>query len=362
LDAGAQEPRSAPQPTGAVKIASYRETPEPPAWLNDDSLGAMVNTSRPAQKPDLTLLSARDLLTREWPAPLWIVPELLPIGLAFLAGRPKIGKSWLALQLVQAVATGGNFLQRQVERGRCLYLALEDPPRRLAERMRAQGWTDYEAQADFATVGSLRAGGGEVLAGVIRERGYKLVVIDTLSRALSGDQNDAQAMTAALIPLQEAAHSAGCCVLLIDHHNKLGAATTGAEDDGSEADPIVNLAGTIAKGGIADVIFGMYRTKGKRGAVLAVTGRDVEEQSLRIVQDATTRVWQPDDNVLKPQLSRGRADILDAIKNLGGEASYTEVTKAVKMERSNVYHVLQDLVNLGYLVFTNRRYAVICEN
>ena len=47
----------------------------------------------------LTTLSAKYLLTATWPEPVWVVPELLPAGLAFLAGRPKLGKSWLALQI-----------------------------------------------------------------------------------------------------------------------------------------------------------------------------------------------------------------------------------------------------------------------
>ena len=110
-----------------------------------------------AQPCSLKVLTARELLAQTWSEPVWVVPGLLPVGLTLLAGRPKLGKSWLALQMTQAVATGGMFLGKRVERGACLYLALEDPPRRLAERMKAQGWTDLDAPADFVTVGSLRA-------------------------------------------------------------------------------------------------------------------------------------------------------------------------------------------------------------
>ena len=72
------------------------------------------------------LLTADKILTTDWPEPTWAVPELLPVGLSILAGKPKLGKSWMALQIAQAVASGGRALNKQVEAGPVLYLALED--------------------------------------------------------------------------------------------------------------------------------------------------------------------------------------------------------------------------------------------
>jgi RecA-family ATPase len=58
--------------------------------------------------------------------------ELLPEGLTILAGRPKCGKSWLALHIAMQVAAGGRTLESTpVEPGPVLYLALEDTKRRL---------------------------------------------------------------------------------------------------------------------------------------------------------------------------------------------------------------------------------------
>jgi AAA domain len=53
------------------------------------------------------------------------------------AGKPKLGKSWLALGLGIATSTGGVALgTKLVEQGECLYLALEDNRRRLQKRLR----------------------------------------------------------------------------------------------------------------------------------------------------------------------------------------------------------------------------------
>ena len=76
-----------------------------------------------------------ELYEADFPEPKWIVPDLLPTGLASLAGRPKLGKSWLALQLAAAVACGEHFLDWAVQDGRVLFIALEDPPRRLRDRL-----------------------------------------------------------------------------------------------------------------------------------------------------------------------------------------------------------------------------------
>ena len=61
-------------------------------------------------------------------------------------GPPKLGKSWFALDIVVAVAAGGKALGHiDVEPGYVLYLALEDPPRRMQDRTR-------KVLAGFATV------------------------------------------------------------------------------------------------------------------------------------------------------------------------------------------------------------------
>src|SRR6266851_2479123 len=82
------------------------------------------------------ILNAVDLMALELPEPRWAVTGLIPEGLNIFAGRPKTGKSWLMLGTAIAVASGGRALgQVKVAQGDVLYLALEDSPRRLQERI-----------------------------------------------------------------------------------------------------------------------------------------------------------------------------------------------------------------------------------
>ena len=52
----------------------------------------------------------RDLLGADLPEPRFAVDGLLPEGLTFMAGAPKLGKWWLCLGLAIAVASGGRAL------------------------------------------------------------------------------------------------------------------------------------------------------------------------------------------------------------------------------------------------------------
>ena len=39
----------------------------------------------------------------------WLVEEILPVGLIMLASPPKLGKSWMMLQLCMSIVQGKEF-------------------------------------------------------------------------------------------------------------------------------------------------------------------------------------------------------------------------------------------------------------
>ena len=86
--------------------------------------------------PEITT-SAVELMATVFPPVIYVVAGILVPGLTLLAGAPKLGKSWLAMNLAAAIAAGGVALGRiDAIAGDVLYLALEDPPRRIQERLR----------------------------------------------------------------------------------------------------------------------------------------------------------------------------------------------------------------------------------
>jgi hypothetical protein len=52
------------------------------------------------------LIKASDLCDRQFPDLKYVIPGIFPEGVTLLASRPKLGKSWLLLQVGTAVATG----------------------------------------------------------------------------------------------------------------------------------------------------------------------------------------------------------------------------------------------------------------
>jgi hypothetical protein len=68
----------------------------------------------------------------------FVVPRYIAQGLTILAGRPKAGKSYLALNIAVAIATGAEVLGEKVEQGDVLYLA-PDVAARVSDRMGSSG-------------------------------------------------------------------------------------------------------------------------------------------------------------------------------------------------------------------------------
>jgi len=65
----------------------------------------------------------------------FFIDKMLCKGLYILAGAPKVGKSWLALDMCLSVAEGTEFLKRKTVKGKVLYLSLEDSLIRIQNRL-----------------------------------------------------------------------------------------------------------------------------------------------------------------------------------------------------------------------------------
>ena len=84
---------------------------------------------RPARR---SMFTATEIMEMQIPPEVWVVDGVLIEGLSLLAGKPKMGKSWLALGIAMAVAANQSALgELDVEAGEVLFIALEDGPRRI---------------------------------------------------------------------------------------------------------------------------------------------------------------------------------------------------------------------------------------
>lgn len=65
----------------------------------------------------------------------FVIDGLLAQGLYILAGAPKVGKSWLALDMCLSIAKGESVLGQKTLQGTALYLCLEDSYVRIQNRL-----------------------------------------------------------------------------------------------------------------------------------------------------------------------------------------------------------------------------------
>ena len=286
--------------------------------------------------------STRELLEADFPAPRWAAVNLVPEGLIILAGRPKVGKSWLALQLAKSVGLATSFLGHPVDKGRVLYLALEDSLRRMQERMELQHYIE-EVEVDVQTTWpALDQGGIEKLEKTIRDEGYSLVIIDTLSRALDqADQNESVEMTRVLGDLQRVALDARITILLVDHHRKNN--ITGS------ADPIDDIMGSTAKGAAVDASLGLYRHGDQR--ILKTTGRELEETELHLQWDNDCYQWINNGTVDIPPTHTFSKRVYDAMSELKDERITTKLlSQYMGQNKANISRALSILVREGLIV------------
>jgi hypothetical protein len=96
---------------------------------------ARDNFGKPMRTPVRRGKKLADLMARVFPIPRAIVEKIILEGAMLLAGKPKLGKSRLMLDIAIAVACGGKALGHlPVDPGPVLYISLEDPERRLQAR------------------------------------------------------------------------------------------------------------------------------------------------------------------------------------------------------------------------------------
>ncbi|MFT4227813.1 AAA family ATPase [Micropruina sp.] len=157
----------------------------------------------------------------------WLCEPLISRGrLTALYSEAKVGKSLLMLEIAAAVATGGVALSRPTSRCRVMYIDLENDPRGdVVQRLKAMGYAAQQLGAlllySFPDLPPLdtKAGGEELLA-LALENDVGLVVIDTVSRTVSGEENanDTWLMLYRFTGLLLKRHGIAC--VRIDHAGK----------------------------------------------------------------------------------------------------------------------------------------------
>jgi hypothetical protein len=265
----------------------------------------------------------------------WIVPGYISEGFLVLAGRQKLGKTWLAIDMALAVASGtaaiGSIVCKQ---GDVLYIDMENGPRRIQSRI-ATLYPDERNRPDLSRLEWVTEA-PQLDAGFVDELerwrlsvpAPRFVVIDVLQRikppgsmARNAYENDYSTWS----PLQLWATQHGIAVLGL-HHTKKG----GADD------PLEALSGSNGLSACADTT--LVLDSDQNGKTLYVRGRDVEEKETALI--FTGGFWSILGEAADVRRSGERNKIIAALSDHGEPMTPAEISTATGMPNGNVRQLL----------------------
>lgn len=160
------------------------------------------------------------------PGVTWSIKHLLPrTGLAVIYGQPGSGKSFMALDMVAAIARGVTWHGRRVRKGRVVYVAAEGAGG-FASRMKAYALAHTLEELDIGVIADTpnfyAATDNKAIAERVREwEGADVIVIDTLSASSAGaDENTGKDMNLIVGRMNKLQAATGALVVLVHHSGK----------------------------------------------------------------------------------------------------------------------------------------------
>ena len=283
-----------------------------------------------------------ELLDMEIPEPVWAVPGLIPAGATLLAGKSKIGKSFLILNMAVEMVRGGMVLGRiKSEPTGVLYLALEDPDWRVQKRLNDMEVDREEIeQLYIATTWPRGPEGIAKLDTFLKEKpNVKVVFVDVLEKFRSqgrGDDDNYRAAYQAVSLIKELADKHGITII-VAHHTRKAKST----------DYLDTVLGSTGLVGAADTALVMERKRGNNNAVLFITGRDVEDQCLALSRSYKHGWRLLDDSVKVEEFEQTpeRQELIQILRERGKPVQLKDLSMAVGKSESNVRGLLKKLID-----------------
>ena len=192
---------------------------------SNENFDELLRKMRKMNSPDyLHTVSLNELFDNVYESRPSIIDGLLYAGAYFLAGAPKIGKSFLVAQIAYHVGTGQPLWGYDVHQGSVLYLALEDGHERLQKRMYRMFGVEDVSKLHFA-ISAKQLGNGldAQLEKFVREHpDTRLIIIDTLQkvRELSGEAYSYRDDYQIIGQLKQLADRLQLCMLVAHHTRK----------------------------------------------------------------------------------------------------------------------------------------------
>lgn len=317
------------------------------------------NIPKNTTPPPVPGKSGRELLQLVFTPPEWVIESLVAEKTVnIFSAKPKLGKSCFALQAGLAISCGGFFLGKQVKERPVLYLALEDSQRRLQDRASKLLLSETIGDGFYyeTTFPRLDQGGEEYLEQWGRNHPDSVVIVDVLGKIKPPETKDNKGYAyeySVISRFKELAETYNITFILV-HHNRKQEAT-------DEFDCVSGSNGLTAS---VDASLVLRRDRGKADAVLAVTGRDVEETEYKLQFNFPH--WSMLGEATTYKVSSTRQKLLEILKQANCALSPDEAFKFYCLEypddivkKDNIRQMLYQMTKDKEIAATDRgKYSI----
>lgn len=198
----------------------------------------------------------------------WLIAGIWPKGLTLLEADRKVGKTWLASDVVLAVTEGMKLagVFPSLVYGKGVYYSREDPPPGLKGRIRkvalARGLTKFEHLHIATMCHSLRLDSKEGQAGIVKaieKLRPQILCFDTVRKFYSGDENSSTDVAKVTTFLTKLVHIYDMSIILNHHLTKSTGRGRGSGEWEAAADAIIKLTPVEEPGHISFLVTGEAR-------------------------------------------------------------------------------------------------------
>ena len=301
---------------------------------------------------------------------MWIIPGLIPFGLTLLAGKAKLGKSFLCLNLSFTLSSKSEykFLSKyncqltsnglspeeikQADPPTVLYLALEDTSRRIQDRgyklllsrLKEAQVTSGDIGFDFwCYTKSPKIGDGAIACWenfIKNHPNTKLIIIDTFAQIRREKTNQRGNVYYddynSIKEIKDFADRHKIGIVVIHHTNKM-----------STDDIFDTISGSTGLSGASDTIAVMHNYGKKSDSILRIKGREVEDQEIALKWNKDTWLWESLGDAEQYRVSRLESDIIDCLENYQSGLSPKDISEMVNKSSGSIRVTLLRLIKMG---------------
>lgn len=282
-----------------------------------------------------TVMTAKELMSLPIPEVKWLIPDLLPAGLALLAGPPKIGKSYLLLKFAKEVMKPD---------GKVFYFAGEDSHYLLRSRLVQLGLQNCEDLFHHCGREALFAKPDQFLKTIenaLETTQLDAIFLDNMELVLPPKPrgSDDYAYYYQQLPQWAALASKHNCAIVMTHHTRKEITDN----------PFDAILGSQAIMGTSDTVMVMQKTKRDREYDLHVTGKYIPDKTHNLVRDGVEFKFDGLAEEAMLRMSNAQNQIYQYVLN-NPDCHQKNIIDALSMDKGNVSRAIGKLISKGIII------------